>query len=429
MTFESDGRPRTEIARISSQQLALHVANLVRRGVNLAAIVTASELVGSVRRSEQASDLFMLGVALSEKDRYEEAVSAFREALALKPDLAAVHCCLGLAFHSQGHFDQAVASYRDTLKLQPDYAEAYRYISSALQAKGELQEALAALRDALRLKPDYAEAQHDLGSVLFALGRHEQSIDAYRRAIRATPDYVEAYAHLGLALDHQGQYEDAIAAYRKAIDLRPGYYQALEGMWSAFCHRAEAEARAQKPHSLTPGGGERPPWRAQLKISFLSIPIRLYPAARTPGHAESQPFEQGHSLDVSAAVARDSVDLAAYRDLLYLLPDGPTAWSGYAIMRQAAQEMGLLGQVTIEVGSREQAAILYFRSKAFVLAVPGQRTSPEANVPSPAEHWEFALFEEYEPRTDAVEVAMAKRLLAALRKGGRGDRGDEPPTP
>ena len=56
--------------------------------------------------------------------RCEEAIDAYRQAIALRPGHAESHANLGNALESLGRIDEAIAAYRRAIALRPDDPEA-----------------------------------------------------------------------------------------------------------------------------------------------------------------------------------------------------------------------------------------------------------------------------------------------------------------
>jgi len=162
-----------------------------------------------------------LGNALLAKGDPDGAIASYREAIRLGADSAVVHYNVGNALTTKGDLDGAIVSYREAIRLNPDDASAHNNLGSRLSDKGDLDGGIASFREAIRLKPDYAGAHYNLGSVLSDKGDPDGAIASYREALRVKPDYAEAHAGLGSALLAKGDPDGAIASYREAIRLKP----------------------------------------------------------------------------------------------------------------------------------------------------------------------------------------------------------------
>jgi len=80
--------------------------------------------------------------------------------------LPEVHANLGNALVDQGKLDEAVAAFRRAIALRPNFAEAHSNLGDALQDEGQLEEAIAAYGRAIALRPNFSEAYSNLGNAL-----------------------------------------------------------------------------------------------------------------------------------------------------------------------------------------------------------------------------------------------------------------------
>ncbi|MDA9813374.1 tetratricopeptide repeat protein, partial [Planktomarina temperata] len=126
----------------------------------------------------------------------------------------------------QGKLDEAIEAYKKALAIKPDYADAYNNMGNALKDQGKLEEAIEAYNKALAIKPDYAEAYNNMGIALKDKGKLEEAIKAYNKALAIKPDYTEAYNNLGATLQDQGKLEEAIKAYNNALAIKPDFADA-----------------------------------------------------------------------------------------------------------------------------------------------------------------------------------------------------------
>ena len=164
---------------------------------------------------------FNLGNALKDQGRLESAATSYRKALAIKPAFVGAHNNLGLTLHEQGKLEGAVASYRNALMLKPDFAVAHNNLGLALQDQGKFEEAVASHHNALNITPDSAGAHYNLGNALTSWDKLEQAIISYRKAVALKPDFADAHNNLGLALKGQGKIGEAVASYQKALSIKP----------------------------------------------------------------------------------------------------------------------------------------------------------------------------------------------------------------
>src|SRR5262249_9440553 len=142
--------------------------------------------------------------------RAAEAVRYLTVALSMRPRAPAVHLLLGTALARAGSADEAIAAYRQAIALKPDFALAHFNLAGRLGYRRPA-EAVAAYEEAIRLVPGYVEAHTNRGNVLQRLGRTAEALEAYRRALRLRPTHVNALLNLGTTVAEQGALDHALA--------------------------------------------------------------------------------------------------------------------------------------------------------------------------------------------------------------------------
>ncbi len=167
-----------------------------------------------------------LAEALAALGQVDGAIHHYKRSLAGRPDSATNHACLGTLYAQKGEFSQAIEHYREALRIDPDYAKVYSNLGVALQSSGQLDAAIGAYRTALRRDPDEPVVHYNLGAALDARGDLDGAIASFRRALTLDPDNVEALFGLGRALAKQGRHAEAEVALRKVLQLRPGHADA-----------------------------------------------------------------------------------------------------------------------------------------------------------------------------------------------------------
>lgn len=214
--------------------------------------------------SRNAMLLCLLGMAVAQQGRADEALPLLDKGLSLNPQmpdglfaraqlrLAAGHAGHALAdieramtlvpanpamlmvqgnvLNGLGRFEEAVQSFARVLALAPGYVDALNNRANALRQLGRLEEALASYDQALRLKPDYFELLYNRGVLLRQMKRPEAAQANYEAALRLRPDSLDAQMGRARTLGDQGRVEEALTAWRQALQLSPNSVEAANGM-------------------------------------------------------------------------------------------------------------------------------------------------------------------------------------------------------
>lgn len=196
------------------------------------------------------------GSALYDLKHYEEALTAYDQAIHLNPNNADAYNNKGYILDVLERHEEALAAYEQAILLNPDNADAYNNKGAMLNVLGRYEEALLACDHAIRLAPMDATVYHTKGDVLCGLGRYKEAVRAYRQAIRLNPHDAVAYKTLGdILLNELERYEAALAAYEEAIRLDPDNavaYDTKGHVLSELKHYREALAAYEQAIRLNP---------------------------------------------------------------------------------------------------------------------------------------------------------------------------------
>ncbi len=184
-------------------------------------------------------ELLSQGDRLREAGKYQEALSFYDQAIALKPNnqkLAKAYWGRCYSLNELQKPTEAKVSCNDALALKPDYPEALWSKGKAIeQEKLEREDPEEPIRDALeyyqkatKLKPDLADAWVDRGVALQKLGRSWEANDALDKGIKLKRDSALAWSTKGEALANLGLLKEAIDALDKALQLQPNDLKVIE---------------------------------------------------------------------------------------------------------------------------------------------------------------------------------------------------------
>ena len=210
---------------------------------------------------------YNLGIVLRGRGETEQAISHYREAIALRPHYAEAHYNLARLLVDKGAVDDAIAHYERTLLINPEDAEAHNNLGAALFESGRRAEAIAHYERALEIRPNHAGASLNLANALVLKGDIDGAIVRYVAGLASSPDQPEAQYNVANALLRKGRTDEAIVHYKKAIELMPQNADAHANLGSALLQKNQiADAIAEYRSALAIAPQNRP---AQTNLAWL----------------------------------------------------------------------------------------------------------------------------------------------------------------
>ena len=267
----------TRHSRRDKPEVRQHVArsaDFMKKGQDAKA---EQEYRAAIHLDPQNADLWAsLSDALGSQLKWDDAISAAREAVRLDPSNDTAHVYLGIALREnapcgirsliedsfkaakvgrseqvdvsaydcrKADFSESISEFREAIRLNPDNEWAHYQLGLTLDRTDNPDAGAAEFREALSLNPNYASAHFALGSALGQKGDLDGAIIEMRAAVRL--DVTNAYSHERLAqyLEKRGEQEEALSEYREAYTLEPFLYK---GAYEDFLQKVNAARQQQK---------------------------------------------------------------------------------------------------------------------------------------------------------------------------------------
>jgi Flp pilus assembly protein TadD len=169
-----------------------------------------------------ADSILYLAMAEGGDRAIEQAIAA------LRPTQAEPYFALGEAYRKMGQAEDAIRAYRQAMALDANEARAYTALSELLLSRGEVDRAIALVEPAVERMPADASLLNSL-AVLYA--RKQRFPDALRllsKAVSLNPDDPLSWLNLGVSLEATGDRDGAAAAYSHALTLQPDFARARQ---------------------------------------------------------------------------------------------------------------------------------------------------------------------------------------------------------
>jgi len=252
----------------TSIQIALVNAYL-KAGMSSEGEKEAEGLLSSSTLSE-ADGLALAKVLIAERQR-DAAQKVLAEVAARWPEKAQAHAELGLLLSAKSQFEQAVWQLGRAVQLRPDSTEyvqalaevllSWRHYSTALDFVGAEEERFGKVRDL-----DYCRA-----FALYGLRRHEEALAILHQLLEEYPRFDRAYYLSGTCYLDLGDAQKAAASFKKAIEINPrnpSSYISLAEVLRRNSHKIDqAISYARKGLALDPTSSDG---RVQLALCYES---------------------------------------------------------------------------------------------------------------------------------------------------------------
>jgi tetratricopeptide (TPR) repeat protein len=153
-----------------------------------------------------------LGVIAQQRGQHLEAVTRFRQALALQPDFGPAHLLLGSSLLALGKNAEALRELQRTVELMPQQPQAHLQLAKAYEASENWIAAVQQLQKLVELAPQEPEYSYQLGKAWTSLSGW-----SYQQISRLNHNSPRLQQALGQEYAIQEKYDLALAAFQRAV--------------------------------------------------------------------------------------------------------------------------------------------------------------------------------------------------------------------
>jgi arylsulfatase A-like enzyme/Flp pilus assembly protein TadD len=307
----------------------------------------------------------MMNVAkdLAQNDRVEDAVARMRQVVAADPRIMDAHLTLGNWLVRLKRGDEAVAAFKQALALKPDDDIALGNLARLYLSRGRRQDALDALevfRTALHANPKNPQSWYQLAALYLDTGRFDEAESAFRDALVANPRMGAAYNGLGVIAFTRGDLGKAEELVRKGLALEPGLRTAHYNLGrirearsdvagAEVLYRAELEAYPDHGRAwfnlaqIRRARGDRDGYLAELRQGIEKAPD----FGACYWYLAREELGAGH-LDAAADLARRGLEAQPVSDVAPL---------GHYVLADVYNRQGQAGKAQEEVGKAQRLEV------------------------------------------------------------------------
>jgi len=205
-------------------------------------------LLSSVSTEQEHSANFhgLRAMALTELERYDEALEANRKAQKLSPQNPNYFYNAGLIHVKREDFIEAEKVFRDAIDRFPTSSAPYEGLGDALFEQNRLKEAEKYLRKAIELDPDSGSAYVLLAKLFYAIGDERLLGWSASKAVRLVPQqYLACYYYGKWLLEYRQNIGLARQYIQRSVGLSPGFTEGLKALASILSRQGLWKQAAQ----------------------------------------------------------------------------------------------------------------------------------------------------------------------------------------
>jgi tetratricopeptide (TPR) repeat protein len=166
---------------------------------------------------------YYLGRTKYNENYFQEAIKAFEECLGLDSKNTKARANLGLALEGLGRTEDALKAYRKAIAIQADgatkSAEPFIDLGNLLLEQNQLDEAIENFVKAREISPQEFRVYESLGKAYLRLNKFAEAKAALEQAVALAPESAAAHYMLGQVYRKTGATERAKAEFDRAVAL------------------------------------------------------------------------------------------------------------------------------------------------------------------------------------------------------------------
>ena len=234
-------------------------AFLVALCLCLAAPVLAQVSPESAQKYQEGQELF-------QKRRYQDAITAFEEAVKIDGKNAQAYQAIGITYQKLKDWKKAIEAHQMAATVKPDYAAAYYAVGEVqYQRLHDYEAAAQSFKKVLGIDPGFQDGKSQQylkaaylrqGGSYFRSKNYKKAVEQYENASQLDPSDASAFYNLGLAHKAARNSRSAREALQTAVDLDPKHARAFESLGDVYKdiqRYSQAAANYNKSIAVAPG--------------------------------------------------------------------------------------------------------------------------------------------------------------------------------
>jgi predicted CXXCH cytochrome family protein len=191
------------------------------------------------------ADTPRLGLGEADRQRLDNAVNEYEEALRGHSDFPANATLLGTLYMRLGRVSDAEEQLRQAVTLDRQFVGAYINLADLYRQQNQDQKAVAMLLEGLQQAPQAADLHHALGLTYVRLGQTNEALARLQKAVELAPDNARYAFVYAVALHDTGAARRGIETLERILRRQPDNGEVLSALINWSLEQRDS-ARAQQ---------------------------------------------------------------------------------------------------------------------------------------------------------------------------------------
>lgn len=187
------------------------------------------------------------------------AIAEFKRGLLLDPTDANLHNSLGVCYGVLQAYDEALSAFENAIWLAPQEGMATYNKGYILLLQKQTEQALDCFLRADAREPNLFEVVFHIGLAYMQIGAADKARPFFEAAARIKRRSGAAFVNLGACLDQLGLTKEAAQAFKRAVKINPADAESLSNLGRLYTQRGEsldvAAVLCQQSVQLSPHNG------------------------------------------------------------------------------------------------------------------------------------------------------------------------------
>lgn len=149
------------------------------------------------------------------------AITHFKIAISLNPNLWEAHYNLAHSFVKLNQFTDAILHYQEVLRIEADHPTSALNLGLLFIQEQDYARAIHYLTAASRFNPENLDTVHQLGNAYLNTGNLAQAKTYYQKALALNPAFAEVHHNLAIVYLREARKNEALLHFKETLILNP----------------------------------------------------------------------------------------------------------------------------------------------------------------------------------------------------------------